>query len=1131
MKYHQIAIHLLNILAAFIFCIIVWFGGKHVGIHTISPTTNWVLRLLAVSAVILFWLIKLVLLALNKNAEVKIITSYLKAKNNNLQTEKIKGKNFSRQITKTLKELKKQHFLTDKSAVSLLNLPWYIISGPPGYGKTQLIKNSGLYFPLLKSAVNFGIKDNDDLNFECWVTEDAVFLELSKSKNQEIWDTKSYNAAWLSIIKTLKKYKKNTGISGVIMVVDVSYFMGNEEERKQKIAGTRQHIREIYEQLKCKYPLTIMISKCDKIAGFSEYFETFTPAQLDNALGFILPKNNYDANNFEKILESKFSHLLSKLNGLLPWLLEKEDDLNKKSLITLFPQQLFLFKNRFIDAIRETFIPQKFYELVDLRGIFFTSAQQAEENTYNIMGSITQSQFQLTPINHYNPTKLGQGCFLKNVFKEIIIPDSLDYNKKLSNKSRQIAYKILFFSSITLVAVSIFSLLFTFFNARGTMITTGNYLKDFQNEVSINLTDEYTFQSILAAMKPLKMIDTLYPTDMDSQIFSFHDTQTSRIKSALKQLKIRKLQQYFIPYLTNYLESLLLNSQNKLDTLYSLLKAYLFLENPETLPSNWLTSAMNSIWANDNTLSKDDVADLNQYLQLSLIGLHSQKINQKIVASSIAALKKVPPTNRIYYNIKQNSLSSHLPSLDLDELIGNNSHVIFDINSVSAIPGFYTLAGYKLTFITQLQKDIEDAFSEQTQSIFGAIYNSEGKLSKIQEIRDDVNLLYGLDYVHQWLNVIGQFKIVSFTDTRQAIRVIDSFKEKKSPAYKLLYILKENTNSHIKNTKINETFETLNQYLDQLTTGDNINSLNKLLSNLSLYFRNIEQAPNPNLAAFLSLKATIGSNSKPDPISALLSKADTLPEPLRRWVREIGVNSRYLVMEMAYNYINSEWETQVLEKYKNISGYYPLNSVAEFDLNENDFANFFKKEGILNRFFQTYLKDFINTDQTPWVWRSFEGKSFSPDTNSPEKIHSILKITEYLFPNNAAKLLVNFKVKPLLLSNNAASVNLQIGNQRLTYSHGPLMNTAFSWPVDDFDQIKLRFDGFGGKELFKTFDGSWGLIKFLQASIIENGSDPYHYNVKISFYDYNANLDLIMPNNEILPILMRLDKIQMPNSL
>src|SRR5262245_58213153 len=84
-----------------------------------------------------------------------------------------------------LKEKLKDALTTLKTASGgkkdyLYDLPWYLLIGPPGAGKTTALINSGLKFPLARGATPAAIAGVGGTRYcDWWFTDDAVLLDTA----------------------------------------------------------------------------------------------------------------------------------------------------------------------------------------------------------------------------------------------------------------------------------------------------------------------------------------------------------------------------------------------------------------------------------------------------------------------------------------------------------------------------------------------------------------------------------------------------------------------------------------------------------------------------------------------------------------------------------------------------------------------------------------------------------------------------------------------------------------------------------------------------------------------------------------------------------------------------------------
>src|ERR1019366_5309185 len=84
------------------------------------------------------------------------------------------------QMQRGLEALKQSRLGSGGRGSALYTLPWYMIIGPPGAGKTTALKQSGLVFPYLDPRTGGGIRGvGGTRNCDWWFTNEGILLDTA----------------------------------------------------------------------------------------------------------------------------------------------------------------------------------------------------------------------------------------------------------------------------------------------------------------------------------------------------------------------------------------------------------------------------------------------------------------------------------------------------------------------------------------------------------------------------------------------------------------------------------------------------------------------------------------------------------------------------------------------------------------------------------------------------------------------------------------------------------------------------------------------------------------------------------------------------------------------------------------
>lgn len=182
----------------------------------------------------------------------------------------------------------------------LYELPWYMLIGQPGAGKSSLVLNAGLRFPLpdqmgAASARMTLERATGTQNCDWWLTNEAVFLDTAGRYTEQAPQADEQAAAvhaaeWRGFLGVLRQVRPRAPINGALLVVDVAELLRADELQRTALAAQlRARLEELRTHLGIRFPVYLLLAKADVLRGFPAYFNGLTSEARRQVWGFTLP--------------------------------------------------------------------------------------------------------------------------------------------------------------------------------------------------------------------------------------------------------------------------------------------------------------------------------------------------------------------------------------------------------------------------------------------------------------------------------------------------------------------------------------------------------------------------------------------------------------------------------------------------------------------------------------------------------------------------------------------------------------------------------------------------------------------------------------------------------------------------
>src|SRR5690606_32490540 len=134
-----------------------------------------------------------------------------------------------------------------------------------------------------------------------------------------------------------------------------------------------QRAQDIQQHFPHALPCYLLITKCDLLSGFAEFFAESAHDEIAQAWGVTF--NSSKGGKLHDIFADHFNALIKKLNQQLIWRLHQERNPMARPYIKDFPLQVERLKEFISDFIKKSYGA---HLNLALKGVYLTSATQSE---------------------------------------------------------------------------------------------------------------------------------------------------------------------------------------------------------------------------------------------------------------------------------------------------------------------------------------------------------------------------------------------------------------------------------------------------------------------------------------------------------------------------------------------------------------------------------------------------------------------------------------------------------------------------------------------------------------------------------------------------------------------------------
>jgi type VI secretion system protein ImpL len=1128
------SIYSILLMVAAVLSACVFYFGPLLGSDSWRPFASLASRLWTIGGIFLFFLIIMLVIFLVRRRREKAMTEEI------VDTVDTSGDVISSEITELRGKLKTAmaELRKSKNGRKHINeLPWYVMIGPPGAGKTTAIVNSGLKFPLadtLGKAAIGGV--GGTRNCDWWFTNDAVLIDTAGRYTTQESDAELDNAAWIGFLGLLKKYRKRQPINGAMIAISLSDLALQDELTQQQHAqAIRRRLNELREKLGVRFPVYVLFTKADLIAGFTEFYDHLGKEDREQVWGFTLQLDTIKGEHSPvTAFDEEFALLLGQLNSQSLERMQTETDPARRALIAGFPSQVASMRRVARDFLTEVFQDNRYEQRQMLRGVYFTSGTQEGTPIDRLMLSMART-FGIGRQAIGTGSGQGRSYFLTRLFEKVIFREAglVSADDKVERRYRIIKWAAII--ATILAAAGTGALLVRSYLGNMELIAQAEAQASAYRAAADSLPPspigDTDLPPVVAALNQLRdMPANPVLTDPDPEPeLTYGLYQGEVIGTQAAQTYRAALNKRFLPRLLLRLEEQIGANMNNPDILYEALKIYLMLGLQGPMNADLVKEWMNLDWsvAYAGPAREQLRADLQDHLD-ALLGQPMQQValNGPLVERVQGLLSEMPLAQRVYTGIINSPAATALPEWRISDAAGPAvSRVLVRSSGKplnSGVEGIFTYTGFNTVFLGEA---LGVAKRIQRESwVLGPRGAAEQTEQALTALSRDVLDLYYNDYIARYDQILSDLDIIPMESLSHAVEVTNVLSGPTSPIVNILRAIAEETNLTENRSLLGNNSELSDsaRSVAQMELQSTVSVQAQMLLEAFARTATAQGGPPPEppgtyvVERFSWLHQLVnGAEGQPSQLDELMGvltevyqelnkmsfsgvtgqqqgfalqrfqeQASRIPGPMERWATQITTGSSGITSDSTRASINARWQANVLPFCEQaLDNRYPFNRRARADMAMADFQRLFGPSGLIDAFFNENLVRFVDTRTRPWSWKRVNDVDLGISASVLQQFQYAAEIREAFFANGATPA-IQFQITPEALDPKAKSLLLEIDGQNVAFAHrgGAPTPVAVTWP-GSVGLARLTFEPASREtENVLSRDGPWAWFRMLEAA-------------------------------------------------
>jgi type VI secretion system protein ImpL len=902
-------------------------------------------------------------------------------------------------------------------------MPWYLIIGAPGGGKTTALLHSGLRFPLAEQLGRDPLAGTGGTR-QCdwWFSQDAVFIDTAGRYTTQDSDAAADAREWQEFLALLRRHRPVQPINGVIVSVSVPDLLHGGAELARQAQAVAARLDELRRELDLAFPVYLLVTKADLLAGFVETFGDLDAGQREQLWGLVF---DADAAGIPADLGHRLSDLGQRLARRSRELLQQEHTPQRRLPIYAFAAQFDALLAPLERFVRKAFAGIAAEPAQRLRAIALTSGTQEGNPIDRVIGELARSHgLALKPLAR--PDAGGKSFFLTSLLKQLVIVEAPLAGQRLQRMRwrRRAAIFGAGFAGAALLAAS--------------GLWWQSYRRNLDYVDSVRTRVEQLTQRIgslesasLEQVLPLySLLERLAANDgIDPNVapagFGFGLFQGPRLARSAEQAYREMLDRSLAPLLIERLRRDLREAEDSA-TRYEALRASLMLASPARLVRGELRP-----WAEQTLAHAGGAAERAEWARhvgtlLERSGLpEAMRSDEAGVRAARSALAALPLAQRVHERLLRRVADSEPPQ-DLPTRLGAAGALVFAASNAGPMPEHSSAGDWRRRLVPALDATL-DELANEADWVLGESGGDVRRLQKDRAWRDEIATQVGKRHAQRviaaWARQLDALALAPGNDAEGASRQALALTAPDSPLRRLL-------------TRLADEFSATPQGASP-AEGAFDGALRARFGALGDYAAGAGPQALDRLQALATAKRDEAANAELD--ASLRAEAARAPAALRKVYAGLGTLMR------SHGGAKRGFDATLAELAQTCNALtrerFPFGAAALRDMAPSDFARLFGPGGLFDEFRRNQLSERVDTSSRPWKARSAPG-----DAGMPDAFERAAAIGALFFPGGAPMPELKLRLTPQRMDAELLQFSVDVDGQLLRFENGPPRPKELVWP-------------------------------------------------------------------------------------